>query len=187
MRLRGVLILDQRLVKLKENREEGSTTEAEVPKANETTATRELYREFAKFRKTPIEIELARSEKLKEDGGPRGKMHDVNSIGRIDQLGALRFNVQSRKRNSTRTRGDGISEHEAPRMRKEIQKGETYNKYGRRCGEIETGSIGGECGARGMHFLKYRNWVRNWVGFVYALGIIRHPIAKQKQALTLAK
>ena len=77
-----------------------------------------------------------------------GEIQEANSAGRIDRLNALRFKMQSAKFNLSRPNSEKISEHEMPGIRKEIPKGETYNKYGAQLGKLksidwETWGLGG--------------------------------------------
>ena len=59
----------------------------------------------------------------------------------LDQLNSLRFEMQSAKFNLSRAKSEKISENEMPVTRKEIQKEETYNKYGDADREVEIGAI----------------------------------------------
>ena len=66
----------------------------------------------------------------------------MNSADRIDQLNALRFKMQSGNKNSPWGKKRGNFENEMPGMVKEIQKAETYNKYGDAARKIEIDAIG---------------------------------------------
>ena len=79
-----------------------------------------------------------------------GGVQEVNSADQIDQLNAVRFDMQSRKFSLSRSNGDEISENEMPGMPNVIPTEETYNKYGdanRRVGIgdiAEHGAFGGD-------------------------------------------
>ena len=66
----------------------------------------------------------------------------MHSADQIDQLNALRFEMQSGKFNLSRSNSEKISENEIPGMRNEIPKEETRAKYGDAAMEVEIGAIG---------------------------------------------
>ena len=59
-----------------------------------------------------------------------GEIQEANSADQIDQLEALRLKMKSVNSKSSSSKSEKISGNEIPGMRKAIQKGETFNKYG---------------------------------------------------------
>ena len=76
----------------------------------------------------------------------------MNSSGQIDQLNALRCKMQPGKFNLSRSESEEILENEMPGIRKEIQKEETYNKYGGDASKVEIDAIEKHGTFERMHF-----------------------------------
>ena len=71
--LMGELISDQRQVKLKENKDADSITEAAVLKVSESSNIREICRAICEIPENQSEIELKRCGKLTSNGGLWGE------------------------------------------------------------------------------------------------------------------
>ena len=63
---------------------------------------------------------------------------EVNSAGRIDQLGALRFKMKSESPIYSWESGGEFRKMIFREMRKGIPKEETFNKYGERLGKLKS-------------------------------------------------
>ena len=98
----GELISDQ--LKLKGNNDAKSITEAAVLKVKETSRIRELYRAIYEIPENRAKLNPRRWEKLKTNGdlwGEIKKRNEVHIADQIDQLNALRSEMQSGKLNSS--------------------------------------------------------------------------------------
>ena len=85
----------------------------------------------------------------------------MNSADQIDQLNALRFKIQSRKRNLSRVKREKIAEKETPTTRKGIPKEETYNKYGEAARKMEIDAIWETWGIRENAFSEIPDAILN--------------------------
>ena len=64
----------------------------------------------------PSELELNRRLEVENEWEDLGEIQEVNSAGRIDQLNALRFKIQTKKRNFPREKSGEISGNVIPGM-----------------------------------------------------------------------
>ena len=78
---------------------------------------------------------------MEEEWEEMEEIGEVQSANQADQLEALGFKMKS-KIAICHVESEIIAENETTGMRKEIQKEETYNKYGYAARKIEIGAIG---------------------------------------------
>ena len=79
-------------------------------------------------------------------------IQEANNDGRVDQLNALRFEMQSGKRNCPIPYSGGISENVTPAIWNAIQGDETYEKYGVAARKAEFDATGDHGAFAGIHF-----------------------------------
>ena len=70
------------------------------------------------------------------------EIQEANSANQVDQLNALRFEIQSGEFNLSRSKSGKISENEMPGMRKEIRKEKLTTNMGTLLGELELRLLG---------------------------------------------
>ena len=99
-----------------------------------------------------------------------GEIQEVNSAGQIDQLNALRFEMQSVKFNLSRANSEGILENEMPGMRNGIPKAETYIKYGGASRGVGIEAIENMAHSGEYHSRKSRTGSLIGGRFVYTVG-----------------
>ena len=89
-------------LKCKENQDACAITEVAVLNVHGANEIRELYREICEVPENPCEIELQTNQSIGNGCKSVGGIQEANSADRIDQLNALRFEMQSGKRNLSR-------------------------------------------------------------------------------------
>ena len=163
------IIADQCQVKPKENQDGGSVTEVAVLKVNEANEIRDLYRGVAKFRKTERN-RTGKKEEVENEWGALGEIQERNSAGRIDQLNALRFEMQSEKHNMSRGESEGIWEIKCRVRERKFQKKKLATNMGR-CAESRNRIYWEECDIRGIPFSVIPD-VKSLIDgrFVYRMG-----------------